>query len=407
MSDQTHTITRLGHLGDGIADGPIFAARTLPGEVIRGDVTGDRIEAPKIVTPSAHRVKPVCPHYNSCGGCALMHASDQFVADWKTEIVRNALVSHGIETDFRPIHTSPARSRRRAVLSAKRGKKAPIVGFHGRRSGAITEISDCRLIHPDILQALPALGELTKMGGSRKGELSINVTVSNAGLDVSIAGGKPLDRTLQADLGQAVHRFGFARLSWDGEVIAMETPPAQTFGAAAVTPPPGAFLQATREGEAALLAAVREAVGDADHIVDLFAGCGTFSLPLAENAFVHAVEGVGSMLKALDAGWRHANGLREVTTETRDLFRNPLYAEDLKRFDAAVIDPPRAGAEAQIQQIAASDLSTVAMVSCNAVSFARDVKILLDAGFEMDWIQVVDQFRWSTHTEQVACFQRR
>ncbi|WP_424941409.1 class I SAM-dependent RNA methyltransferase [Aliiroseovarius sp. S253] len=407
MSDVTHTITRLGHLGDGIADGPIFAARTLPGEVVRGDVSGDRIDVPKIVTPSADRVKPACPHYNTCGGCSLMHASDEFVANWKTEIVRNALFSHGIETSFRPIHTSPARSRRRAVLSARRGKKAPIVGFHGRRSGTITEISQCHLIHPEILQALPALGELTTLGASRKGELSINATVSNAGLDISVTGGKPLDRALQAELGQAVNRFGFARLSWDGEVIAMETPPTQSFGAAGVTPPPGSFLQATREGEAALLAAVREAVGDADHIVDLFAGCGTFALPLAENAFVHAVEGVDSMLKALDAGWRHAQGLREVTTETRDLYRNPFYEEDLKRFDAAVIDPPRAGAEAQIEQIAASDLSTVAMVSCNAVSFARDAKILLDAGFEMDWIQVVDQFRWSTHTEQVASFQRR
>ncbi|WP_282182004.1 class I SAM-dependent RNA methyltransferase [Aliiroseovarius marinus] len=407
MSDVTHTITRLGHLGDGIADGPIFAARTLPGEVVRGDVVGDRIETPKIVTPSPDRVKPACPHYNACGGCSLMHASDDFVANWKTDIVRTALSSHGIETDFRPIHTSPTRSRRRAVLSAKRGKKAPIVGFHGRRSGAITEISDCHLIHPEILQALPALGELTVIGGSRKGELSINATVSDVGLDVSVTGGKPLDRALESQLGQAVHRFGFARLSWDGEVIAMETPPTQSFGSAAVTPPPGAFLQATREGEAALLAAVREAIGDADHIVDLFAGCGTFALPLAENAVVHAVEGEGSMLKALDAGWRHAKGLHKVTTETRDLFRNPLYAEDLTRFDAAVIDPPRAGAEAQIEQIAASDLSVVAMVSCNAISFARDAKILLDAGFEMDWIQVVDQFRWSTHTEQVASFRRR
>ncbi|SMR82560.1 23S rRNA m(5)U-1939 methyltransferase [Aliiroseovarius halocynthiae] len=407
MSDQTHTITRLGHLGDGIADGPIFAARTLPGEVVRGDVVGDRIEAPKIVTPSSDRVKPVCAHYNSCGGCALMHASDDFVADWKTGIVRNALISHGIETDFRPIHTSPTRSRRRAVLSAKRGKKTPIVGFHGRRSGAITDVSDCHLIDPAILQALPALGELTALGGSRKGELAINATVSDVGLDVSVTGGKPLDPSLQAQLGQAVHRFGFARLSWDGEVIAMETPPTQTFGPAAVTPPPGAFLQATREGEAALLAAVREAVGGSERIVDLFAGCGTFTLPLAENAAVHAVEGVDGMLSVLDTGWRHAQGLRDVTTETRDLFRNPLYAEDLNRFDAAVIDPPRAGAEAQVEQIAASVLSVVAMVSCNAVSFARDAKILLDAGFEMDWIQVVDQFRWSTHTEQVACFRRR
>ncbi|MDE9450131.1 class I SAM-dependent RNA methyltransferase [Aliiroseovarius sp. Z3] len=403
---KTYTIERLGHLGDGIAPGPVFAPRCLPGEEISGDVVDGRIAAPRIMTPSPDRVKAPCPHYNACGGCALLHASDQFVADWKVGVVKAALDAHGLTSEFRPIMTSPAASRRRAVLSGRRGKKGAIVGFHGRRSDTITEITSCQLVHPDILAALPALGALTMLGASRKGALSINVVQSASGLDVSVTGGKPLDRGLETDLAQALHTYGLARLTWDGEVIATETPPEQLFGIAAVVPPAGAFLQATRAGEAALLDGVREIVGGAKSVIDLFAGCGTFALPLAQAAEVHAVEGHAAMTDALALGWRQTQGLRHVTTEVRDLFRNPLMAEDLARFDAAVIDPPRAGAEAQIAQLAASDIKRIAMVSCNAQTFARDAKALVDAGYRMNWVQVVDQFRWSTHTEQVASFTR-
>lgn len=403
---ETVTIERLGHLGDGIASGPIFVPRCLPGEQVSGEVVDGRIENPRVVTPSSDRVKAPCAHFNACGGCSLLHASDSFVADWKTSIVKTALAAHDLAPEFRPIDTSPAQSRRRAVLSAKRGKKGAIIGFHGRKSDAITPIDKCQLLHPDILDALPALGELAIIGGSRKGELSINVVQSTGGLDVSVTGGKPLSRELETDLAQALHKFGFARLAWEGEVIATETPPAQMFGAAAVVPPSGAFLQATREGEAALLGAVREIVGGSKSIVDLFAGCGTFALPLAKSADVLAIEGSKQMMHALELGWRKSHGLRHVTTETRDLFRNPLMPEDLDGFDAAVIDPPRAGAEAQIEQLAASSVNRIAMVSCNPVSFARDAKTLVDAGYTLNWVQVVDQFRWSTHIEQVASFTR-
>ncbi|MHA6265514.1 class I SAM-dependent RNA methyltransferase [Aliiroseovarius sp. CAU 1755] len=407
MSDkqgETFRIERLGHLGDGIAPGPVFAPRCLPGEVIQGDVVDDRIDAPRIVTPSPDRVKAPCPHYNTCGGCALMHASDGFVAQWKASVVKTALAAHGLTPEFRDIQTSPPQSRRRAVLSARRGKKGAIVGFHTRRSDTITAIDKCLLLHPDILAGLPAIAELSVLGASRKGELSITIVQSGVGLDVSVTGGKPLERALETQLAEALHRFGFARLSWNGETVATQAPPAQSFGRAAVVPPPGSFLQATREGEAALLQAVREIVDGAAHVVDLFAGCGTFTLPLAEHADLLAVEGDGSMLAALEVAWRKTQGLRKVTTETRDLFRNPLFPEDLLAFDAAVIDPPRAGAEAQIAQLAQSSVAKVAMVSCNAVSFARDARTLIDAGYRLNWVQVIDQFRWSPHIEQVASF---
>ena len=400
------TITRLGHLGDGIAEGPVFVARTLPGEVVEGDVVDGRITAPRIVTPSTDRVKAPCRHVAACGGCLLQHASDDFVADWKLGVVRAALEAHGLTPNLREIETSAACSRRRATLSMRRTKKGALVGFHAPRSDVITEIPDCQLLDPALIALFPVLREMTVLGGSRKGELSASVTTSLCGPDVAVRGGKPLDRDFITTLGQIAGQYNLARLSWDGEVIVTREAPVQPFGPAHVTPPPGAFLQATPDGEAALLKAVREAVQGAKKVVDLFAGCGTFSLPLAEGAEVHAVEGEGDMLTALDQGWRRAPGLKQVSTEVRDLFRRPMLPDELNRFDAVVIDPPRAGAEAQAIEIAASDVTRVAMVSCNPVSFARDIEILTRAGFALDWVQVVDQFRWSPHVEVAAQLSR-
>lgn len=401
-------IERLGHLGDGIgADGagrPVFAALTLPGEVVEGDVVADRMAQPKIVTPVAARVRPVCAHFKACGGCALQHASDAFVAEWKQQVVRVALAAQGLEAPMRPILTSPPGTRRRAALSGRRTKKGVILGFHGRASDTVVEVPGCRLLHPDLMALLPALGEIVQIGASRKGEVTLTVTRAEGGADVAVSGAKPLDAALRLDLAGLVERAGLARLAWEGEVIALRVPPAQRFGAARVVPPPGAFLQATPEGEADLLAAVRDAVGPAHRLADLFAGCGTFALPLAERAEVHAVEGEAAMLTALDSGWRQAAGLKRVTVETRDLFRRPLLADELRGFDAVVIDPPRAGAEAQMAELARSTVPVIAAVSCNPVSFARDARLLVQGGYRLDWVQAVDQFRWSPHVELAARF---
>jgi 23S rRNA (uracil1939-C5)-methyltransferase len=400
------TIERLGHLGDGIAAGPVYVPMALPGEVVEGAVEGGRMDAPAIVTPSPDRVKAPCPHYRACGGCALMHGSDAFVAAWKEGVVRAALAAQGIEAPFRPVVTSPARSRRRATLAGRRTKKGAIVGFHGRASGTIVEVPRCLLLHPDLAAALPMLGEITEAGASRKGEVALALTRGEGGLDLAITGGKPLEQSLFSALAALAGRADIARLTWDGETVVARRAVAQMFGTARVAPPPGAFLQATAEGEAALVAAVREAVGPARRIADLFAGAGTFSLPLSEAAAVHAVEGEAAMLAALDAGWRQAPGLRRITTEARDLFRRPLMPDELGRHDAVVIDPPRAGAEAQMREVAASSLRLAAAVSCNPVTFARDARILTRAGFALDWVQVVDQFRWSPHVELAARFSR-
>jgi 23S rRNA (uracil1939-C5)-methyltransferase len=400
------TIDRLGHLGHGIAPGPIYVPGTLPGEVVEGTPDGDRLIDPKIVTPSVNRVKPPCRHARACGGCQLQHASDPFVASWKQEVVQNALAGQGLSAEVLPLVTSPARSRRRATLSARRTKSGVLMGFHARASDTIAEIPDCQLLHPGILAAFPGLQALVTMGGSRTTELSLQVTLTRGGPDVVVTGGKPLDSALRMDLARLVETHGFSRLTWDGEPVALRDRPALTMGTATVVPPAGAFLQATAEGEAALLHAVRQALGPQKRIVDLFCGVGTFTLPLAQEMEVHAVEGDTEMTRALDLAARNTPNLHRISSETRDLFRRPLEPDELLGFSGAVIDPPRAGAEAQTATLAASRIPVIAAVSCNPVTFARDARTLTSHGYRLDWVQVIDQFRWSTHIELVARLSR-
>lgn len=401
------TIARLGHHGDGIAqgeNGAIYVPQTLPGEEVEGTLKGDTLTQIRILTPSANRVRPPCVHARTCGGCLMQHASDSFVADWKLGIVRVALAGQGIEADLRPIITSPPRSRRRATLAAHRTKGGVLMGFHARASDTIVEVPNCQLLHPDLIAAFPALEALVKLGGSRTHDIDLSVTRTLNGPDVVVSGGKDMDAMQRMDLARLVEQFGLSRLTWNGEAVALRAPPILRLGRANVTLPPGAFLQATAEGEAALLSCVTEAVGNARRITDLFAGIGTFTLPLAEKAEVHAVEGEAPMLAALDKGFRMAEGLKRVTTETRDLFRRPLEPDEFRHVEAVVIDPPRAGADAQTATLARSKVPVIAAVSCNPATFARDAKVLLAAGYKLDWVQVVDQFRWSSHVELAARF---
>lgn len=402
-------VERLGRRGDGVArgadGGQVLAALTLPGEVIEGVAEDGRIAQPRILTPSPDRVRPACPHYAVCGGCSLMHGSDAFVARWNFESVTTALAAHGIDAKIAGVATSPERSRRRAVLSGRRTKKGALLGFHGRASDQIADLADCRVLRPEITAALPALREIVAAGASRGGEVALTVTHGPAGLDVAATGGKPMEPALMTRLAALMESADLARLDWDGTALTRR-PPALRMGPARVTPPPGSFLQATAEGEAALLTVVRKSLSSARRIVDLFAGCGTFTLPLATGAEVHAVEGLSAPLEALDAAWRGTPGLHRVTTETRDLAARPLMPDELARFDAAVIDPPRTGAPAQAEQLAASGLDKVVWVSCDPVTFARDARAMLDAGWQMGPIYVVDQFRWSPHVETVTSFTR-
>ncbi len=404
---EQYKIDRLGHQGDGIAEGPVYVPGALPGEIVQGTLDGSVLRDAKIIEPSSDRVRPPCSHAKSCGGCQLQHASDDFVAKWKMEVVERALAAHGITTQMRPILTSPAQSRRRAAFSAKRTKKAAIAGFHKKQSDIVIAIPNCQLVHPDVMAALPLVEELAVVGGSRKGEISVLVTLTDSGLDLSVSGGKPIDDALRITLSDLTRKYNIARISWDDEIALQREKPILRLGNAPVSPPPGAFLQATKDGEAALVAAVQEIVGSGKRVADLFAGCGTFALPLAEKAEVLAVEGDKAMTHALEEGWRQGKNLKKLTPLARDLFRNPLLPDELAKMDALVIDPPRAGAEAQVAQIAKSNVPVIAHVSCNPTTFARDCGTLIAAGYQLDWVQTVDQFRWSTHVEVVGCLTKR
>ena len=398
------SIDRLGHHGDGIAEGPVYVPRTLPGEVVEGDIVGGRVCAPRILKSSPNRVSAPCRHYASCGGCALQHANDDFVKAWKRSVVDTALSAHGLSAPIRRTHVSPPGSRRRATFTGRRTKKGALAGFHAPASELICAVPGCRILRPALLASIPTLEKFCRIGASRKGEIRFVVTETDNGLDVAAFGGKTLDADLRQAIAETAADEDVSRVSWNEEPIAQLRTPILSIGSALVPIPPGAFLQATAEGESALLASTQEAVGDADRVADLFAGCGTFSLPLAVYADVAAVEGQAEMLAALEAGWKHSNGLRNVATEARDLFQRPMLADELDRFDAVVVDPPRAGAEAQAREIAKAKPDRVAMVSCNPATFARDAAILTNAGYKLEWIDLVDQFRWSTHIEVAAKF---
>lgn len=403
------TVTRLGRRGDGVAEGEAgraLAALTLPGEVIEGEAIDGRIAAPRIVTPSDQRVRPGCGHYRACGGCSLLHASDAFTTAWKQQVVQTALAAQGLPAPIEDVHVSPPMSRRRAVLSGRRTRKGVLLGFHARASDVVVDLAQCHVMRPQITAALPLLRRIVAAGASRQAEMTLTVIHGPAGLDVAARGGKPMDAALFQTLAGLAEEGDLARLDWDGQTITRR-PPLLPMGRAQVLPPPGAFLQATAEGEAALLHAVRQSVGGATRIADLFAGCGTFTLPLAETAQVHAVEGLAAPLAALDSAWRRTTGLNRVTTETRDLARRPLLADEMAGLDAIVIDPPRAGAEAQSREIAAAKVPIVAMVACDPVNFAKDARVLADGGYVIQRLWVVDQFRHSPHVEIVAALTLR
>jgi 23S rRNA (uracil1939-C5)-methyltransferase len=400
-------IERLSWQGDGVAtirNEDVFVPYALPGEVATGDVANGICNDVRILEPVAERIKPACRHFKKCGGCILQHANDALLADWKTQLVKNTLDLNYIKTTFRTIHVSPPNNRRRAVFSAHRTKKSAEVGFHKRNSDILINLLECPLMHPQIIQAFGAFREIAQLGCSRKSEIRIGATVSENGLDVDISKAKGLKPKQTEALAQLASSHGFARISWNGEVLAQLKPPTLKFGPAHVIPPAGSFLQATPQGEHALVSASFETLSGCKRVLDLFSGSGTFTLPLSMHSEVHAVEFAPEMLAALDAGWRQAIGTKDVTTEARDLFYRPLLLDEMKGFDGVVIDPPRAGALEQTKVLAQSNIGKISFVSCNPATFARDAKTLIQGGYTLDWVQVIDQFRWSSHVELVAQF---
>jgi 23S rRNA (uracil1939-C5)-methyltransferase len=401
-------IESLGAQGDGVAEGgALYVPYTLPGERVRVVRHGVRARVEAVLAPSPERVQPVCPHFGTCGGCALQHASERFTALWKRDMIAVALGARGItEVAIRPTVTSAPGTRRRITVAARRTRKGVLIGFHAPAATDIVPIQTCAVAEPSLIAALPRLEEVAGLAASRKGEARLTLTLTNGGIDVAVTGAKVIDGPAQALLAGVAARAGIARLGWNGEAVATMRTPEVTMGRARVVPPPGGFLQPTRDGAEALVEAVGEALGNAGRIADLFAGSGTFTLPLAEQAEVHAIEGEEDALAALDAAWRATPGLKRVRCECRDLTHRPLLPAEFKGVEAVVIDPPRTGARAQADQLARGEVPRIAAVSCNPATFARDARILIDGGYRLDWVQPVDQFRWSAHVELVAAFSR-
>ncbi|MEO0500291.1 MAG: class I SAM-dependent RNA methyltransferase [Pseudomonadota bacterium] len=395
VADRTQVV-RLAARGDGVTAEGQFVAGALPGDHI---VDGEIVAGP-------HHVAPPCRHFGVCGGCQLQHADEGVQRDFVAGRILATLATNGIVPEtVRPTHLSPPFSRRRVAMRAERQGDDLVLGFNREGARTVVDLTECHVMTPglfEIAQTLrPVLTALLPAGWVS----GVTLTETRTGVDVLISNLSADARTISAlsSWGRAV---GAARISLETgggvETAVQRTVPMVSFDGIDVELPPGAFLQATADGEAVLAAAVGEIIGDANTVADLFAGLGTFALPLAKGRQVFAADGAGAPIAAL----ARAGATRHVTAAHRDLFRRPLSAKELARFDAVVIDPPRAGAKAQIDEIANSSLDLLAYVSCNPNTFARDAKVLAAAGFRLTDLWPVGQFRWSVHVELAARFVR-
>lgn len=409
---ETLSITRLGHRGDGVADtpaGPVYVPFTLPGETVTVEpVPGhpDRRHLLHVERASHERAQPICKHFGTCGGCAMQHWSLAEYHVWKRSLVVEALAAAGVVAPVdEAIIDAHGAGRRRAVLHARRGTHDVLqVGFTAPRAHHIVPIDACPILDPALDGAIPAawaIAETLKVTGK---PLDIQVTATDSGMDVDVRGSGPLDAARTAALARLTEKHRLARLTRHGELVAQRAQPLLTVGRAKVPLPPGAFLQATAEGEAALARLATAHVGKAKRVADLFAGIGTFALRLAEQARVTAADTEASAVKAMERAVATTSGLKPVEAQVRDLFRRPFIAMELKPFDAVVFDPPRQGAEAQTRELAKSSVKTVVAVSCDAGTFARDARVLIDGGYKLARVTAVDQFRWSSHVEIVGKF---
>lgn len=412
MTEQL-TISRLGHRGDGIADTPegaVYVPYTLPGESVTvGRIAGhpDRRHLLHVDKPSHERAAPVCKHFGTCGGCALQHWSLAEYHLWKRSLVADALAQAELVAPVADLVDAHGAGRRRAVFHARRGTHDVLeVGFAAPRAHHIVPIDDCPILAPGLAGAVRAAWAIAEVLKSAGKPLDIQVTATDTGLDIDVRGSGTVAAERLSALAKVAETHKLARLTRHGELVAQRSQPLLRVGRADVPLPPGAFLQATAEGEETLARLVLEHAGKSRHVADLFTGIGTFALRLAEGARVAASDSEPAAIRALQQAAGKTSGLKPIDAQARDLFRRPFMASELKNFEAVVFDPPRQGAEAQARELGKSAVPIVVAVSCDANTFARDAKILVDAGYKIASAVPVDQFRYSHHVEIVAKFTR-
>ena len=406
-------IARLGHRGDGIADGsegPIYVSGTLAGETVEVDAWPghpDRRQLLSIEQRSAERVAPICPHFGVCGGCALQHWQSAPYRTWKRGLVIEALRQAGLDAPVGELIDAHGDGRRRATFHARRGTHDVLeVGFSAARAHRVVSIDHCPVLSKSLDGAIAAAWAVAEALNVTGKPLDIAVTATDAGLDVDVRGSGALKPSLMAALARVAAAHNLARLTRHGEMIAQPRTPTLRIGTANVTLPPAAFLQATAEGEAVLARLVLAAVADAKYVADLFCGVGPFSLRLAAKARVLAIDDDEPAITSLKRAASTAPGLKPVETATRDLFKDPLVRAELKKLNAVIFDPPRQGALAQARALAESAVPLIVAVSCNAGTFARDAAELVRGGYKLIDVTPVDQFRYSEHVEIVARLER-
>jgi 23S rRNA (uracil1939-C5)-methyltransferase len=416
MSAETVTINKLGGQGDGIAhdaNGPIFVPFTLPGESVAIARVKDQGTLMSIVKASPDRQEPPCRHFGpdgvngTCGGCTLQHYADVPYRAFKRQLVIDALKSKGLTPKVDELVAAHPGERRRVVFAARKTEKDVLIGFNQADSHHIVAIEECPIASPDIVGKLPAIRMVAKALAINAEAFRISVLETLAGLDISVDGIKVLsDEQRRAAIETILSLRGIARISLNDEILIEKTKPMIDFGGVQVSPPPGAFTQATKQAEDVMADLVVAHVGKSKRIVDLFAGSGTFSLRLARLGRVHAAESDGKALAALDLAARNTPGLKPVSTERRDLFRRPLMTAEFKYIDAVVFDPPRAGAETQVKELARSAVKKIVAVSCNPLTLARDLAILVEAGYRIKRVTPIDQFLWTSHVEVVVSLEK-
>jgi 23S rRNA (uracil1939-C5)-methyltransferase len=417
------TVESIGARGDGIArdgNGPVYIPFTVPGDRVRArydDARGEGRAATlvELVAPGLGRATPVCRHFGICGGCALQHLDPALYAATKTEFVRAALAHHGLaDAPLQPLRLLPAGTRRRVRLSLARPRRtdaAALVGFSQRASHDLVDLAACHVLAPTLFALVAPLRELavTLLAPGETGHATLQR--ADSGIDALLDLPRPPDLAALETLAAFAEAQDLARLLWrvaGGEptLVAQRRPVRVVVGGTAIDLPPDSFLQATPEGEAALTESVREAIGPATRIADLFAGVGTFTFALAAQARIHAVEGWVPAVNAITQAARRGGLAQRVTAEARDLQRRPLDSDELAGYDAVIFDPPRIGAKAQATALARTRVPRLAAVSCNPASFARDARSLIAGGYRLLAVQPIDQFIWSPHVELVAAFAR-
>lgn len=412
MNTQTVTINRLGAQGDGIAEGsrgPLYVPFTLPGETVTVEAGKSRAQLITVEQPAAERVEPPCPYFGPegarCGGCTLQHMRQSDYEAWKRQLVIDALAARGIEIDVGPIVSCKPGMRRRATFSARKTQQGMMFGFNQAATHQIVPIGNCQILSPAIEQQLDTLRSLATHLTVDTNPFRISVLETMSGLDVTVQQKNLPDKQRHSAIEMA-NEIGLARLSLADEILIERHKPILDFSGISVSPPPGAFVQATQHAQSVMSDLVAQHLSDIKKTADLFSGCGTFSLRLARKASVHAVEADGPSLAALDHAARHHQGLRPVSVERRDLFRRPMRASELKAYGGVVYDPPRAGADAQSVELANASVKKIAAISCNPATLARDLRILIDGGFRIKSATPIDQFLWAAHVETVVLLER-